>query len=272
MNNLEQLDQKYLIVEMLNRPNFYDGQILYESLYEIDKSMNENVRIYRDNLKEFKDFLEIWVHEAKLPLATANLILHNQKGNNDTRLSLQLSRINDNIEQVLYYARSEHSEKDYLIKEANLSKTIASVLMRNKDLLLENKIEVIIETIDTIVMTDSKWLEFIINQIVNNSIKYSKNDDDSFLKISLKENRDSVTLIILDNGIGINDADISKVFEKSFTGHNGRSRQTSTGMGLYIAKNLCSKLGHHIAIKSQENKFTEVSITFYRNDFYNVAK
>ena len=119
------------------------------------------------------------------------------------------------------------------------------------------------------VLTDSKWLEFILNQIINNSIKYKK-DNDSIIKIeSLKEN-DKTILSIYDNGIGINKKDIKNVFKKSFTGENGRNLSKSTGMGLYIAKRLCDKLGHKILIESEKNEYTIVKIIFGNNDYYKI--
>ena len=141
--------------------------------------------------------------------------------------------------------------------------------MRNMDDLLMEKIDFKVENIHKKVYTDSKWLEFILNQIINNSIKYKKKDN-SYIKIYLEEKEDVVTLIIEDNGIGIPKSDIKQVFDKTFTGNNGRNNRTSTGMGLYIAKNLCNKLGHKIEIESIENKYTKVLISFFKNDYYNV--
>ena len=195
---------------------------------------------------------------------------HNQKSKVDKRYVEQIRRIDDYVDQILYFVRSENAEKDYLIKEANLKKIINNVAMKNKDDLLESNISFIVEAKDEMVLTDSKWLEFIINQIVSNSIKYKRDDVDSVIKLKVEEHSKQIDLHIYDNGIGITKKDIKRVFEKTFTGENGRSRSKSTGMGLYIVKRLCEKLGHKIAVKSVPNEYTDVVISFSKNDFYKI--
>ena len=272
LNDLDLLDKKYLITEMIDKPEFYDGEILYDTLYEIDKSMSEKIKEYSLNIQDFKEYIEMWIHEVKLPLSSINLMIHNNKELSDKKIVEQLKRIDDDVEQVLYYVRSENAEKDYLIKETEVNKVIGNVAMKNKDILLENKIDFIVDVDDKKVLTDSKWLEFIVNQIVSNSIKYIRNGVEHFIKITAEENNKNTILKIYDNGIGIEKSDIPKVFDKTFTGNNGRKIETSTGMGLYISKQLCKKLGHKITVDSKENEYTEVSILFNKNDFLNVAK
>lgn len=272
LKNLEHLDKKYLIIEMMDCPNFYDGKILYDSLYEINKSMNEKVKEYTMNLNDFKEYIEMWIHEVKLPLSSINLMAHNHKEISNKKVIEQLKRLDDDVEQVLYYVRSENAEKDYLIKEVNLNKVVSNVALRNKDILLENKIDLIVDLKNTKVLTDSKWLEFIINQIISNSIKYIRKNTAPYIKISIEETKDNTILKIYDSRIGISKKDIPKVFDKTFTGSNGRMVRTSTGMGLYIAKNLCNKLGHQITIDSIENEYTEVKIIFVKNNFFEVVK
>ena len=272
LKNIENLDKAYLVLETLNRPEFYEGELLCQALYEIDKSMNENVRIEKEQLLDNKEYIEMWIHEVKRPLASLVLTLNNQKNILDRKTKNILKRLEDYVDQVLYYVRSENAEKDYFIKEVDLSKVIKNVGIKNMDDLLDNKVEFIVDKTNYKVFTDSKWLEFILNQIINNSIKYKRNIDNSYIKIYVKDNLDTTVLIIEDNGIGIKTSDIRQVFDKTFTGTNGREKTTSTGMGLYIAKNLCKKLGHKIEIESKENEYTRVFITFAKNKFYDVLK
>lgn len=272
LTNIENLDKAYLVLETLNRPEFYEGELLCQALYEIDKSMNENVRIEKEQLLDNKEYIEMWIHEVKRPLASLILTLNNQKNILDRKTKNILKRLEDYVDQVLYYVRSENAEKDYFIKEVDLSKVIKNVGIKNMDDLLDNKVEFIVDKTNYKVFTDSKWLEFILNQIINNSIKYKRNIDNSYIKIYVKDNLDTTVLIIEDNGIGIKSSDIRQVFDKTFTGTNGREKTTSTGMGLYIAKNLCKKLGHKIEIESKENEYTRVFITFAKNKFYDVLK
>ena len=270
--NIASLDKAYLVLETLSKPEFYEGELLYQALYEINKSMNENVRLIEEHLQDFKDYNGMWSHEVKIPLSTLVLMSNNHKDQFDKKTKLQLKRLEDYVDQVLYYARSENAEKDYLIKEIDLSKVIKNVGLKNMDDLLENKIDYIVEKVGVKVLTDSKWLEFILGQIINNSIKYKRNIDNSYIKISVQDKKDKTILIIEDNGIGIKESDLKQVFDKSFTGENGRNTNKSTGMGLFIAKNMCSKLGHKIDIESVYNKYTKVYITFAKNKYYDVLK
>lgn len=268
IQKLEELDKKYLILEMMSRPSFYEGKILYDTIYETDKSMIENVNEYLSNIEDFKDYIEMWIHEVKIPISSLILMSHNHKELNNTYIN-EVKKLNDYVDQVLYYVRSNYAENDYIIKENNLDKIIKDVILKNKDELLLNNINIETNIKENKVFTDSKWLEFILNQIINNSIKYKK-DNDSIIRIeSLKEN-DKTILSIYDNGIGINKKDIKNVFKKSFTGENGRNLSKSTGMGLYIAKRLCDKLGHKILIESEKNEYTIVKIIFGNNDYYKI--
>lgn len=267
---LKDLDKKYIITELIEKPNFLEGKILYDSLYEIDKAMNEEIKKYKLSLEELKEYIEMWVHEVKIPVSSILLMAY--KKDDIAKVVEPTKRIENFVEQVLYYARSENAEKDYIIKESNLKEIINKVIKNNKEVFILKKVEFKIENIDNIkVLTDSKWLEFIINQIINNSLKYLDKQK-PVIKISAKENEKSIELNIYDNGIGIPKGDIRKVFNKSFTGENGRKVQTSTGMGLYICKQLCEKLGHKIEIDSKENEYTNMKITFYKDEFYNILK
>ncbi len=270
--NIEKLDQAYLVLETLNSPEFYEGKLLHQALYEINKSMNEVVKQKRNQLNDFKEYIEMWIHEVKIPLASLCLMLNNRENGLDSKTKNTLKRLEDYVDQVLYYARSENAEKDYLIKPTNLAKLIKNVGLKNMDDLLMHKVNYIVENVDYTILTDSKWLEFILNQIINNSIKYKKDIENSYIKISAFEEEEKTVLTIEDNGIGIQAADLKQVFEKTFTGSNGRKRNSSTGMGLFIAKNLCKKLGHKIEIESVYQEFTKVSITIAKNQYYDVLK
>lgn len=270
--NIERLDKSYFILETINKPNFYEGELLYDSLYEINKSMIENIKNYEFQMNDFKEYIEMWIHEVKIPLSSLILYAHNHKDIFDNNLVYQINKIEDYVDQVLYYVRAENAEKDYLIKENRLDKIISDTILKNKDYLLENNINLIVDNVNYKVLTDSKWIEFILNQIINNSIKYKSDNVNSYIKISSDDNKDETILIIEDNGIGIPPRDIKNIFNKSFTGTNGRIRSKSTGMGLFIAKNLCNKLGHKIKIESKESKYTKVYIIFSKNNYYEVLK
>ena len=267
---LENLDKKYIITELIEKPNFLEGQIFYNSLYEINKTMNEEIKKYKLSLEEFKEYIEMWVHEVKLPLSS--ILLMTYKKDDISKVIEPTKRIENFVEQVLYYTRSENVEKDYIIKECDLRDIVSKVIKKNKEIFILEKIEIKLENLDNKkVLSDSKWLEFIINQIISNSLKYVDKEK-SVISITSSETEKNIVLKVQDNGIGIPKSDIKKVFDKSFTGENGRKIQTSTGMGLYIAKQLCEKLGHKIEIESEQNKYTSVFITFSKDQFYNILK
>ncbi len=268
---LDGLDKKYLVLEMINEPDFYEGKVFYQALYDANKAMIENVKEYSLSIKDFKEYVEMWIHEVKIPISSLTLLNHNHQDDMGRRYSNQIRKLNDYIDQVLYYVRSENAEKDYIIKEKKLQEIVKNVALKNKDDLLENNVKLDVELHNEKVLTDSKWLEFILNQIINNSIKYKNDNVQSYIKISAREDLSQVFLSIYDNGIGILESDIPKVFDKSFTGKNGRLRTKSTGIGLYIVKRLCDKLGYKITIESKVDEYTKITIIFSKNNFYKIA-
>lgn len=269
--NLDSLDKKYFITEILKKPSFLDGEIFLDSLYEIDKSYIEELDNYKYNSMELKEYIELWCHEIKTPIATSKLIMDNNKNEVTDSILEEIEKIESYVEQVLYYARSENVEKDYIIKKVDLKNIIQEVIKQNKKSLIKKKIKINIFSNSVLIESDSKWLEFIINQIVSNCIKYC-NEKKPIIDIDCKINKNNTMLIIKDNGIGIYSSDISKVFDKGFTGSNGRTKYNSTGIGLYLCKKLCDRLGHSILISSKLDKETIVTIVFPNSSLINEIK
>ena len=263
MSDLSQLDKKYLLSEMLDEPEFLDGRILHNAICEADKSMCEHIAEYRRENKNFREYIELWVHEIKLPVAGLQLMCHND-GN--TRYNEQLRRIDDYIENVLYYARSESAEKDYIIKPVSLKRVFSEVAVRNREELQAHGMNLKTSELDTDVMTDGKWLSFIIGQLMSNSLKY----DATEIIVKGEDFPDRTVLHFRDNGIGIPESDLPFIFDKTFTGENGRTHKKSTGMGLYIVKKLCDRLGHTVEASSVQGEFTEISIIFGKNELYKI--
>ena len=326
--NLRQLDQKYLIAETLEGADYYEGEFINEMIREMGKSMYEHVADARRYAGDFKEYIEMWVHEVKLPIAALMLRVNNLReelaekvdasetetaedettgrntgdvegdraSENDeetvvdnnhgfiaTRLrelaeaEEQLRRINDHIEQVLYYARSENTEKDYVIRETKLGRTVASVLQANRSFIQEKGVTLKVHDLDRTVVTDSKWLEFIISQFLSNSLRYTSTEKEPLIEIYSEEKNGDTILHFRDNGTGIPREELGRIWDKTFTGTNGRldGKQSeghfgSTGMGLYIVKKLCSKLGHRAAAESEYGKFTDMMIVFGKNDVYKI--
>ena len=263
---LKNLDRKYLLPEVVKEPQFIEGKIVYDLLKETCKDMHEHVNKYRDMQNEYREYIETWVHEVKTPIASSRLIIDNNENIVTKNIDYELKKIESYIEQVLYYSRSNNVSKDYIIKKITLNETVANVIKRNSRDFINKKISVDITNVEGTVYSDAKWLEFILNQIISNSIKYSK-ENDGKVTIFSRSNKSNVVLTIEDNGIGIIDRDINRVWEKGFTGENGRLFSRSTGIGLYLCKSLCKKLGLGISLTSQSGIGTKVSIIFPMEDF-----
>lgn len=242
-NNLEKLDNKYLISEIINTPDFIEGKILKNTIQETGKSMLENVNSYKQLQEDYKEYIELWIHEIKIPIATSKLIIENNKNEITKSIDEELDEIENYTEQALFYARSNTVNKDYVVTKSNLKEIVNEAILKSKRALLSNKISIELNDLEKEVFTDSKWATFIINQIIQNSIKYSKKEDKK-IQLYAKSNNENIILYIKDNGIGIKKGEITRVFEKGFTGENGRIiNKKSTGIGLYLCQKLCNKLG-----------------------------
>lgn len=271
LDTLDKLDQKYLVTDMELKADFAEGEIMLSALYEIDKSMKEHINNLEISVNEFKEYLEMWVHEIKIPISALSLMNYNNNVDLKKQKS-QIDKVSYYMEQILFYARADAPEKDYLIKSCKLENVVNKVVVEQKELLMGKKISIKKKDLDVNVMTDAKWLEFMVGQIVSNSVKYSDIDKKpciSFYVLSDTE-KNEIKLVIEDNGIGIPSQDMPRIFDKTFTGSNGRKGAVSTGMGLFICKKLCKKLGHTIAAESKEGQYTKLIIGFGDDSFYNM--
>lgn len=257
----ESLDKKYLISEVIKEPQFIEGKIVHNILKDSNRNMQEHVKLYKNMQNEYREYIETWVHEVKTPIASMMLIAENYEDDIPKTMKYEIKKVENYIEQVLYYSKSNEVGSDYIIKEFNLEKVVKKVIKRNSNDFINKKIRIEIDGINEKVYSDSKWTEFILNQIIGNSLKYSKCEY-GIISIYTKKNKNNIVLCIEDNGVGISEKDINRVFEKGFTGENGRVFGKSTGIGLYLCKKLCNKLGLGIKLESIKNKGTKVSIVF----------
>ncbi len=268
-NTLDELDNKYLITEIINEPNFIEGKILKNSLDQVDKSMIENVNEYKYLQEDYKEYIELWIHEIKVPIAASKMVIENNKSIVTKSIEEELDKVENYVEQALFYARSNTVEKDYYIRKSNLNDIVSESIKKNRNVLIQEKIKINMHDLSFVVNTDSKWIVFILNQIIQNSSKYNAKDKTPEIEIYAKMRKESIVLYIKDNGIGIKEDEIERVFDKGFTGTNGRlSGKKSTGIGLYLCKKLCDKLGLKIEIVSLQNRGCEVKLTFPKDSYY----
>ncbi|AYE38802.1 HAMP domain-containing histidine kinase [Companilactobacillus zhachilii] len=217
------------------------------------------------NQKDQREYTESWVHDIKVPLAALKL---SQDDDLDPALiAEEIDQIDYLVDQALYFARLNNFSNDYLIQEQDLNDIVKACIRTNKRLFISKRIGINFDLTDKKVLTDEKWLSFIINQILANSLKYT--DNGGKISIFTTTSNNNIELHIKDNGIGISNQDISRIYNKGFTGSNGRqSGSKSTGMGLYLTKKMIDKLGHTITVTSHLGEGTETIITFLDLPYY----
>ncbi len=258
----EGLQERYLIQEVMRLPERADDQVYYQLMKMAGKSMLEQIGEVRRERLEYKEYIEQWIHEIKTPIAAMKLLCENHRMDFTRELLLELEKTNRFTEQALYYARSEHTEKDYAVREINLIDVVHQVIADNKYLLLHNKVSLeVAERMET-VYSDEKWLGFILNQLVANAVQYRT--EQPVLRFFAYQRQDQVILSVEDNGIGIPACDLPRIFEKGFTGQNGRIMQQATGIGLYLCRRLCDKLGVGIMAESS-GEGTVIRLSFHIN-------
>ncbi|SFC78112.1 hypothetical protein SAMN05421842_10988 [Clostridium uliginosum] len=263
-------DEDEDMVFSLPTPNNYEQKLYIELIKNLYEMQRLKLNALYDDKKENEEFITSWVHEIKNPIAVSRLIMQNSEGKYITdildSLEDELDKIDGYVEQSLYYSRSDSFSSDYLINDLEINKLVRVAVKKQAKTFINKQIRVEITGERSTVSSDGKWLSFIIDQILTNSLKYTGNG--GIIKINMVNDDGQKKLSIEDNGTGIKEEDISRVFNKGFTGINGRDRYKSTGMGLYLAKTLAKKLGHDISIESIYGKYTKVIISFPKLNAY----
>ena len=260
----EQLDERYLLPEVLPPPATAEEEVYRQLMRMAEKSMLEKIGAAQRERAEYKEYIEQWVHEIKTPITAGKLLCENHRSEWTRQLLAELESITRYTEQALYYARSEHTEKDYLVREIDLAEVVHAAVADNKYLLRRHRVAVTVEEMASVVCTDDKWVRFILDQLIGNAVKYG--GPAPVLRFSCRREEGAVVLLLEDNGIGIPPEDLPRIFDKGFTGANGRAVPGSTGLGLYLCKRLCDKLGIGLQAVSAGPGFgTTLFLTFQRN-------
>ena len=229
---------------------------IIEKLYEeLEKLTQEN----RQKNTDMVDYYSMWVHQIKTPIAAMNFLLDNEEVDQKI-LQQELFKIERYVEMVLTYIRLDSISSDYVITKINLDEVVKDSVKKYATIFINKKIKLNYVSHETMVISDKKWLSFAFEQILGNSVKYSSVGGE--ITIETYENK----LVIEDNGIGIKEEDLPRIFEKGFTGFNGRYEKKSSGLGLYLCKKTLDKLGHHIEISSKVGEGTRIEITFPKED------
>ena len=264
---LDALNEKYLLAEVMVEPGFPEGEFLFSTARTMGSSMAEAVGDARRDMGEYREYIETWIHEVKTPIAAARLCLENHPGPLADSVEDSLFQIEGYVEQALFYARSGAVDRDYAVRALPLNQAVSAALRRYARPLIEAGFRVELGNLDAVVCSDGKWVEFILGQLISNSLKYRASSPK--LTFSQEVKLDGVVLSLLDNGPGIPPEDLPRVFDKGFTGTNGRRLSTrSTGLGLYLCKKLCARLGLGLSLSCPPGGGTLAALTFPLGRFH----
>ncbi len=244
----------------------YSKELLQKAYQQSEKINYSLIQQHRENI----EFINMWVHEIKVPVAATQLIISNNLEEPSemtlTSIKEEIEKIEKFVEQILYYSRISDFSKDYLITSSNMSEIIKTSIKGFKKQFIGKDIAVKLDNIDYIIDTDKKWVSYILDQLLSNALKYTPKNGE--IKAYMEETPQEYTLTVEDNGIGIPKDELKRIFDRGFTGTTGRTNRSSTGMGLYLAQNLCQKLGYLITVDSKVNIGSKFTIHFPKwNDY-----
>lgn len=248
-----------MIISLPNKERIED-----RDYQDIIKALQEEVNNLRTSssarYQELTDYYTVWVHQIKTPITSMRLTLQNEDTPLSRKLSSDLLQIEQYVEMVLAFMRLDSDASDYLIREYNVDTIIKQAVAKFASEFIDRKLRLEYEPIDKIVVTDEKWLSFVIEQLLSNALKYTRTGS---IKIYLRE---PMILCIEDTGIGIAPEDLPRIFEKGYTGYNGRKDKKASGLGLYLCKRICGKLELGIYVTSELDKGTVACIDLKQYD------
>ncbi|MDO4943052.1 MAG: sensor histidine kinase [Lachnospiraceae bacterium] len=238
-----------------NDPNMEEED--YEQiLLQVCREMQMMEDRMAESEKEMMDYFTVWVHQIKTPIASMQLHLNTEDSPLSRRLASDLLHIEQYVEMALTYLKLDADASDYVFREVSLDDILKENIRKLRRDFIMKKLNLHYTPVGMMVVSDEKWLSFVIEQILSNALKYT---NEGSVTISFEQLE---TLCISDTGIGIAQEDLPRVFEKGYTGNNGRMDKRASGLGLYLCKQICDRLGHGISIFSEEDVGTMVRINF----------
>lgn len=239
-----------------------EAEQMQQLMDEMRKEHIREMNAVQEKQKEHYDFIVSWFHEIKTPIAVLHLIQQTDIDANSLREEIE--KIENYVEQALYYAKLDSFNQDYSIGSCDMIGIVKDTVRDHSKTFISKKVRILLPSESMSVQSDSKWLKFIVNQLLTNSLKYTDNSGE--ILIGTNETPQEKQLIIRDNGIGITPQELPRIFNRGFTGETGRTYSKSTGMGLYLAQQLSNKLGHYITCTSEVSSYTEFIIHFPKDD------
>ena len=249
----------------LSTPHLPEASSISEEDYKelVRLLLDEHRRFEKDTFESYNDMIDyytIWAHQIKTPIASMRLTLQEEDTPFSRRLTGELFKIEQYVEMVLAFLRLDSASTDYVLKEYSLDDIIRRSIKKYAGEFIAKKLSLSYTPTDAKVLTDEKWLSFVIEQVISNAIKYTNSGS---IQVSVSPEK---VLRIADTGIGIADEDLPRVFEKGYTGYNGRTDKKASGIGLYLCRRICSNLGHNIYAKSSPGRGTEIFIDLSRKN------
>lgn len=241
-----------------------EGRIASQVVERLSDLANGELTMLRRSNADYRDYIELWIHETKTPIAAAKLVAQRIGGEEAHSIGRELERIERQVEQALYYARSTAVANDYEIREVVLAALCAEACKRNGRFLIEQEVtpHFVIPS-ELTVLTDAPWLLFMLSQVVVNAAQYQARTIVFSAEMHGEGTPHGHTVLeVRDDGVGIAEADMARVFDRGFTGTNGRARGTATGMGLYLVASMATSLGLGLSLRSEEGVGTTVVFDF----------
>ncbi len=259
---VRQLEQVRHLSAFVDEPRFLEGRLSWEACDTLVYLSGRELARAEKSLEDYERYVETWIHEIKTPIAASRLVLSRLRGPEATALRQELESIERHVEQVLYYARSQNLSSDYAIRELPLDEVVREACKRNQNLLITSGAMPQIDVSpDHRAFTDRSWLIFILGQLLSNAAKYGAKTIRVTSSLRGEGTSGRVLLEVADDGVGIPEADMPRIFDQGFVGANGRAEGSATGMGLYLCARLCEAMGMGIDAYSEEGRGTRIVLT-----------
>ncbi len=259
-----QVERAIELPDLVEEPLFLAGRVSHGALEAVAQAASREGLALLQDKRDYSEYIELWIHEVKTPLAAAKLVLASQHGPEAATLKAELERVEAQVDQALYAARSSSLSNDYVIRETSLLEAVREAVKRNAHFLIGRQVEVAFDVPEALmVLADRPWLVFCLQQVVVNAAKYGAH------RVVFAVEEEAVgtphgrtVLTVADDGCGIPVADVPRVFDRGFTGQVGRAHGSATGMGLYLVRVLCERMGLGVALASEGGAGTTVSFSF----------